>query len=522
MKVDLSGEKNGILYERLDTTQACKNLYEVKSVPMSFMKIDIVIAYVMILIGFLYWNLIFIGSFGLGVTIFTVVLCTLTIAYFKTSGIRQSKASLGFLALIALSALNFALFDAILIKALNFLFLTLCFVYWVCIYAGTRMENKISLYAVSDLIYQLFVIPFYNFTGCFKGIIQIFTKGKKGKEVLGGIAGILLFLPVLILVITLLANADAAFESLISKIQFSISDKALEYLWQIILGTPVAFYLYGLLYGNIYKRRPGNATTETVNTYIEVFRFSPALAVYSALTVLNLVYLTFFLVQASYLFSAFSDILPQNMTYAEYARRGFFELCAVSGINLAVITTAHLIVKRDRVKILQGETAVICVFTIALIATAMSKMGMYISYYGLTRPRVYTSWFMILLLFIFIIILIRQFRSFQGTRIAVVGGICLFMALCYSNPDGMIAKYNIERYQAGTLETLDIDSFYDLSDGAVPYIYELYQETEDNEMKGELKQAIMGLFDSNMSNHQSTFRDFNLQKYKADLIRKKI
>jgi hypothetical protein len=41
-------------------------------------------------------------------------------------------------------------------------------------------------------------------------------------------------------------------------------------------------------------------------------------------------------------------------------------------------------------------------------------------------------------------------------------------------------------------------------------------------MKGELKQAIMGLFDSNMSNHQSTFRDFNLQKYKADLIRKKI
>ena len=76
--------------------------------------------------------------------------------------------------------------------------------------------------------------------------------------------------------------------------------------------------------------------------------------------------------------------------------------------------------------------------------------GMYISYYGLTGPRVYTSWFMILLLYLYNI-LIRQFRSFQGTRIAVVGGICLFMALCYSNPDGMIAKYNIERYQAGNI-----------------------------------------------------------------------
>lgn len=295
----------------------------------------------------------------------------------------------------------------------------------------------------------------------------------------------------------------------------------MEYLWQFILGIPVAFYLYGLLYGNLNKR-PGNLTTETVNKYIKSLRFSPGVAVYSALTVLNLIYLAFFLAQASYLFSAFSDILPQNMTYAEYARRGFFELCAVSAINLAVIAAAHIIVKRDKVKILHGETALICGFTIAMIVTAMSKMGMYISYYGLTRLRVYTSWFMVLLLFIFIIILIRQFRDFQGTRIAVIGSICLFMVLCYSNADGLIAKYNIERYQASTLESLDIDAFYELSDGAVPYIYDLYKETEDIEMKAELKQAIMQIPDISMNDQQTTFRDFNLQKYRADLIREKL
>ena len=73
---------------------------------------------------------------------------------------------------------------------------------------------------------------------------------------------------------------------------------------------------------------------------------------------------------------------------------------------------------------------------------------MYIDYYGLTRLRVYTSWFMILLFVLFVIILLRQFRSFNGTRIAAIGCICLFMLLCYGNVDGMIAKYNIDRYQS--------------------------------------------------------------------------
>ncbi len=163
----------------------------------------------------------------------------------------------------------------------------------------------------------------------------------------------------------------------------------------------------------------------------------------------------------------------------------------------------------------------ICVFTLALIATAISKMGMYISYYGLTRLRIYTSWFMILLLLLFVIVLLRQFKSFQGTKIAVISCICLFIALCYSNVDGLIAKYNIDRYQAGTLETLDISAFYELSDGAVPYMYELYLDTEDPVIKAELKEVIKWPLHGSYADHGS-FRDFDLQSYKADQIRKGI
>jgi hypothetical protein len=368
---------------------------------------------------------------------------------------------------------------------------------------------------------QLLVIPFANFSGCFSGIRRVFAKSKRGKGVLSGILGILIFLPVLVMVITLLSSADAAFEGIIDHIRFSVSENLFEYLFQMILGLPVACYLYGMLYGNRYQRNTGNITLESVNKNLESCRFAPGATVYSAMTALNLIYLVFFLAQASYLFSAFEGSLPQTMTYAEYARRGFFELCAVSAINLAVIAGAHLIAKRDRVKVLRGETIALCIFTIALLATAMSKMGMYISYYGLTQLRVYTSWFMVLLFVFFIIILLRQFKSFQGSRAALVSFLILFLALSYGNIDGLIAKYNIERYQAGTLESVDLEAMSYLSDAAVPELYKLYQGTEDEDFKEDIKAAILGyLFEEHSGSVAAdSFRDFNLQSYRADAIR---
>ena len=221
MNGELSGGTNGMVYERVNMPQTAANSNTGKLLPMNFSAADIAFAFVMLLCGFLYWNLIQIVSLGLGVTLFAAVLCTATAVYFKSAGLRQSKESLAFLGVIILSAANFTLFDGILIKALNFIFLSLGFVYWVCLSAGTRLENKISLYILSDMLRQLFVIPFSNFTGCFSGAKQVFVKNKKGKGVLSGIIGIVFFLPVLILVITLLISADAAFESLMERLRFS-------------------------------------------------------------------------------------------------------------------------------------------------------------------------------------------------------------------------------------------------------------------------------------------------------------
>ena len=85
----------------------------------------------------------------------------------------------------------------------------------------------------------------------------------------------------------------------------------------------------------------------------------------------------------------------------------------------------------------------------------------------------------------------------------------------------MIAKYNISRYSEGTLKTLDINALSTLSDGAVPYLFELYNDTEDIQIKGMLRTAILSEKKDGTKEEKdtSTFRDFNLQRYNADKIR---
>jgi hypothetical protein len=208
------------------------------------------------------------------------------------------------------------------------------------------------------------------------------------------------------------------------------------------------------------------------------------------------------------------------MTYAEYARRGFFELCTVAGINLAVLTVAHLVARRESVRVLRAETVALCLFTLLLIVTALSKMVMYINVYGLTQLRVYTTWFMLVLFFIFAVIAVRQFKKFNAFRVLLTGFVILFLALNYGNIDGRIAAYNIDRYKNATLESLDVEALSRLSEAAVPYIYDLYRETADPGLKAELKAVLQKTTQAEpMLPPQETFRDFNFQRYIAQNIR---
>lgn len=72
----------------------------------------------------------------------------------------------------------------------------------------------------------------------------------------------------------------------------------------------------------------------------------PNAMVYAAVTPICILYVLFFVSQFPYFLGGFTGELAEGFTYAEYARKGFFELCAVCCINFAVIGIMSFMAKQ--------------------------------------------------------------------------------------------------------------------------------------------------------------------------------
>ena len=161
----------------------------------------------------------------------------------------------------------------------------------------------------------------------------------------------------------------------------------------------------------------------------------------------------FIAVQAKYLFGAFWGALPQGFSYAEYARQGFFELCRVATVNIVILLAANMLSRRqiDENRLLRACNTAVSVLTLLLLATAASKMGLYIFAYGLTVKRVLVSVFLVWLAVVFIFVIVRQHRMLPLVPLAVFTGAVLFTLLCVLPVQQGIMAYNRMRVENGTL-----------------------------------------------------------------------
>ena len=118
-------------------------------------------------------------------------------------------------------------------------------------------------------------------------------------------------------------------------------------------------------------------------------------------------YVCYLVSQLAYFFSGFAGLLlPAGYTAAEYARRGFFEMAAISAIDLALTGAALQLARRQAGRlpgVLRGMLAFLSLFSLLLIATAASKLALYIASFGMTRLRVLTALFLLLLAVCFVL-----------------------------------------------------------------------------------------------------------------------
>jgi hypothetical protein len=182
-----------------------------------------------------------------------------------------------------------------------------------------------------------------------------------------------------------------------------------------------------------------------------------------ALGLLVALFLAFVLVQLAVLFGGRRHVLETaGVTYAEYARQGFWQLLAAAGLTLVVVWAAVVFAATPRrahriaLRLLLGA---LCGLTIVVLASALNRLLLYEDAFGLTRSRLFAEAVAVWLGGLFALLVAAGVVRAVGrnlARIVVVGTAAGLLAFSLANPDQLVAERNVERWR----ETGRIDLFY--------------------------------------------------------------
>lgn len=348
--------------------------------------------------------------------------------------------------------------------------------YTVAIYVacGNKRSKCMSDNFVLDCFYAAFIFPTRSANSFPRALI---SNGKVNlRPLLKIIVGLIIaFVPTAVIV--LLLSYDQGFSELIEKATDFDVENVFSHLISLAFGVPVGTYIFGLFISSVDKKSYKAPVDDIITDASKALRIVPRLtAVASVLPILT-VYVLFFISQLDYYVSAFTGVLPEGLIYADYARDGFFQLCAVSVINLLIIVALSVFIKRkdnDVPHVQRILCMILSVMTLVLISTALSKMFLYIDIYGLTPKRLYATWFIVVLAVIFVLVLLKQIiKKLPLIILSVIVVTAMITGLAFSQPDRFIAEYNVEHYINGDLDRIDLYALQNLGDSAVPSLVRL-------------------------------------------------
>ncbi len=335
---------------------------------------------------------------------------------------------------------------------------------------------RFSDFILVDFVKALFVLPFYSFSDMF---VSMFSgkSNKGGRFIVKILCGVAIAVIPTVIVLSLLSY-DSDFSNLIDKM-FNFEDfDLLSHIFKLFIALPSGAYAYSIYISSVDKKCTNILTAQSCKKSMSSVRFAPAVTLLTASIPVLFLYVVFFVSQWKYYVSGFTGVLPKEFSYAQYAREGFFQLCSVSVINLVILIAIALFLKRKDNKpsiLLKVLSVIFSVFTLVLISTAVAKMVMYINCYGLTPKRVYSSWFMLVLAVVFVLIIIKQFvKKTRLIALSLSVLVLMFTALSVSGVDTIIAEYNVDRYLDGSLATVDVEALQELGDAAVPSMVKVY------------------------------------------------
>ncbi|HEU4568351.1 MAG TPA: DUF4153 domain-containing protein [Marmoricola sp.] len=193
--------------------------------------------------------------------------------------------------------------------------------------------------------------------------------------------------------------------------------------------------------------------------------------------VVDVVFAVFLLAQAAAFLGGHDYVRrTTGLTYADYVHQGFGQLTLATALTLLVVWIASRKAATgtpgDRWW-LRASLGTLCLLTLVVVASALRRMDLYQQAYGFTRLRLVVDLFEGWLGLVVLGVLVAGARL-DGRwlpRAALLTGAVLLLGLAAANPDGWIARHNLDRFeQSGRV---DWSYLRGLSDDATPVLAEL-------------------------------------------------
>jgi two-component system sensor histidine kinase BaeS len=231
---------------------------------------------------------------------------------------------------------------------------------------------------------------------------------------------------------------------------------------------------------------------------------------------LDLLFLGFVAVQADVLLATDRDRLLRStgLSYAEYARQGFWQLLVVTGLVLLVLGVAvryaPMTSRADRATV-RTLLGLLCALTLVVVAVALRRLFLYEEAYGWTRLRLWVHAFELWMGLVIVLVAVAGIRlkaAWLPRAVAASGAVGL-LALGLLNADGFIAGHNVDRFSH--TGRADLSYLSGLSADAAPALDRLPEPQRSCALR-HLAESVR---------HGDSWTRFNLSRERArDLLRR--
>ncbi len=399
------------------------------------------------------------APFGLGVPIWMALMLAGGWWLSRSVGVKLSAGTYGFgLAALAMSAW-IGVRDAPELRAMNLLMTLFCLGV-IALKSAQGFEWRSSLFELG------LRAPARIIEWCAEPLLilgkdirwEAFRENQNGRGAVAITRGLVIAVPILLLFGALFASADQNFANLFTGFDLEV---AFPYVFAGGCSAWVAISLYRqVLIANPNPAPPPvQAPAAEAAPHMPPVETAPTTPpkpygiteVVIVLALTNVLFLVFGILQLKYFFGSSTVVMdPNGPSYAEYAKRGFFELVAVAGLTLPLVIGAKSVLARvgeDRNVIYRGLAALMIALVFATMASAAGRLNLYMDAYGLTQSRVYGAAFLVWLSLTFVWLAGTVMRG-RDTYFAFGSAVAMLVVgfgLNVLNPDNLIARLNMSK-----------------------------------------------------------------------------